>query len=169
MNVMLKDSTVVRLDDQDAHFLTWGTWRYHTPKRSNGTSERRGYVELVSIQGGKRKRYALHRVIMGAATGQIVDHIDGDTTNNTRSNLRFVTRRQNARNAAKREKPSASRFKGVTQTPFKGWRPRIWNGEKNVSLGWTQNEVEAAYRYDLASLEVHGEYGRRNFLPLVRQ
>lgn len=37
----------------------------------------------------------LHRLIMNAQPGQIVDHIDGDTTNNTRDNLQFVSHSQN--------------------------------------------------------------------------
>lgn len=40
----------------------------------------------------------LHRIIMDAPDDLTVDHIDGDPTNNRRSNLRLVTQGQNTQN-----------------------------------------------------------------------
>lgn len=34
-------------------------------------------------------------------------------------------------------------------------------------LGPYQTEAEAAYAYDVASLQYHGPFGKRNFLPLM--
>lgn len=44
------------------------------------------------------KNLKLYRYITNAPEGVIVDHVDGNVFNNTRSNLRFVTSRQNAQN-----------------------------------------------------------------------
>ena len=46
----------------------------------------------------------LHRLIMGAKTGQIVDHANRDTYDNRRCNLRFVTKSENALNSITRER-----------------------------------------------------------------
>lgn len=158
VQVTLKDGSITQVDEQDAGVLALGAWRY-------SSCGRKKYVMWSTTRDGVRVQFRLHRLILGARSGQIVDHIDGNTLNNARSNLRFVTAAENARNSVK-GKRSGSRFKGVTRHPD-GWNARIWNGEKNVYLGKTQNEVQAAYWYDLASIEMHGEFGRRNFLPLV--
>ena len=49
----------------------------------------------------------------------------------------------------------------------RGWEVFIRSKGKQIYIGRFKNEIEAAYAYDLASLEHHGEHGRRNFLPLV--
>lgn len=55
----------------------------------------------------KKKLYLAHRVVYEVLngeipTGMIVDHIDGDSLNNTISNLRITTRAKNNRNASLR-------------------------------------------------------------------
>ena len=56
---------------------------------------KRNYYACVSIKG---KRVRLHRYIMNPPEDMVVDHIDGDTTNNLRNNLRVVTQTDNLRN-----------------------------------------------------------------------
>lgn len=69
-----------------------------THKRHKGTLDKKtGYV-LVSI---KNKTYKLHRIVLKSFTNpeeekdQIVDHIDGNRTNNCLSNLRFASTLEN--------------------------------------------------------------------------
>lgn len=50
----------------------------------------KGYYE------GKVRK--LHNVLIGKKEGYVVDHIDGDTSNYKRNNLRFCTKQQNAMN-----------------------------------------------------------------------
>lgn len=45
----------------------------------------------------------MHRVIMEAKDGEIIDHINNDHLDNTRTNLRIVTHSQNSQNKAKRK------------------------------------------------------------------
>jgi hypothetical protein len=158
MEKIINNSAVVKVDDQDGHLLTGRAWKLVKHGRKS-------YVIWSTTESGKRRKFFLHRLLMNAKAGQIIDHIDGDPLNNCRANLRIVDATQNARNAVKGNR-AGSRFKGVTNHPD-GWHARIWSGEKNLHLGKTQNEVQAAYWYDIASLERHGEHGRRNFLPLV--
>src|SRR6478609_9065022 len=49
------------------------------------------------IFAGTRPIISLHRRVMGDPPGAVVDHIDGDTFNNTRKNLRILTKEDNAR------------------------------------------------------------------------
>lgn len=50
------------------------------------------------VASGDRERELLHRVIMKANGSELVDHIDGNTMNNRRSNLRITSRQVNASN-----------------------------------------------------------------------
>jgi len=94
-------------------------------------------------------------------------HINGDTMDNRRSNLRIATARQNNLNARKiSARKTESRFKGVSWNVGK-WVARIRTENGHLTLGRFTNEVEAAFAYDHASMKYHAEYGSRNFLPLV--
>ena len=59
----------------------------------NGNSGGRYKAKRVS---GKTEY--VHRIIAGAKNGEIVDHIDGDKSNNNAENLRIVSKSQNNRN-----------------------------------------------------------------------
>lgn len=129
--------------------------------RDNG----QGYIKL-SVD---KREYFAHRLAYLYVHGflpEFVDHINGVRSDNRICNLRPADKFINARNAAR--KPwSLSRFRGVNKNK-KSWYASIRvNGERYLHLGHYANEVEAAYVYDMASLEHHGEHGRRNFLPLV--
>jgi hypothetical protein len=155
----------VLIDDEDAHLLMTGVWRY---KLMCGKS----YVVRSGYKYGKLYReMSLARLIAGATSkSQVVDHINGDTLDNRRCNLRIVTHLENIRNSAKKQVDRAmSRFKGAFFDKRRGtWYSHITVNRKTRYLGKFENQFEAAFAYDLASLELHGEFGRRNFLPLVR-
>jgi hypothetical protein len=106
----------------------------------------------------------LHRVIMGAKPGELVDHINGDTLDNRRCNLRICTPSENLRNRRKR-KAATSKYKGVHQSPDrdKQWRAMIRLNGKTVCLGSFRSERAAALAYDSAALEHFGEFANLNF------
>jgi len=158
MIIYLKCGTEIQIDEIDQHLFIGRTWAY---KKSRTTR----YVARVATVDGKSKEWKLHRLIMSAKDGEFVDHINGDTRDNRRVNLRIATATQSAQNTAKKSN-SKSRFKGVTKTN-KSYRVRIRHDGKRLQIGEFKDEVEAAYFYDLASLRLHGDFGKRNFLPLV--
>jgi hypothetical protein len=61
-----------------------------------------GYVRrnIHQTKDGKRRTITLkmHRVVLGAKPGQIVDHVNRDRLDNRRSNLRIATPHQNFEN-----------------------------------------------------------------------
>jgi hypothetical protein len=114
-------------------------------------------------EGRKRKRVSMHRQILHAPKGLLVDHIDGNGLNNRKSNLRLCSPAQNARN--KRPAPNcSSRYKGVTWHKYhKKWHVRIFKSGKSTYLGSFDDEIEAAVAYDRKAAELFGEFAYLNF------
>ncbi len=152
------NSFEVKFDERDSHLFVGKTWRIYT----YGVKK---YLKWVSSTNNVQKIVSFHRLVINAASGEIVNHINGDSLDNRRENLRIVNPAQNARNQIKYKK-TASRFKGVSFSKGK-WRARIKVCGVLIGLGTFDDEVHAAYVYDIASMKHHMEYGRTNFLPLV--
>lgn len=83
-------------EDDLKRFNTWG------PKKGRNTV----YARCDhTLPGGTRIRFYMHRVIMVLAkieqpsnAHKFVDHVDGNGLNNRTVNLRWATRRENAKN-----------------------------------------------------------------------
>lgn len=121
------------------------------------------YAQTVIYSAGTQRVIKMHRVIMGAGAGQIVDHIDGNGLNNTRANLRFVTPSESMMNTRKRQN-CTSQFKGVYwSTERQCWRVEMHKNYKKITLGSFANELDAARAYDTAARKHFGEYAHLNF------
>ena len=154
------DGVVVKVDSIFTHLFDRFTWRYARKTRMS-------YIVSSTTAHGKRVHMLLHRMVIGAKPGEVCDHINGDTLDNRRCNLRIVTTRENNLNAAKKPSKHGNRFRGISTRTY-GFASQIRIDGRIACLGTFMTDVEAAYAYDVASLTHHGEYGRRNFLPLVK-
>lgn len=108
---------------------------------------------------------ALHRFIMGARRGEVVDHRDGDALNNQRANLRIASAADNAANSVKkRQGHASSRYKGVyfSKRPMHRRIPWIAFIRKQY-LGNFATELEAATAYDNAARAEWGAFACVNF------
>lgn len=103
----------------------------------------------------------MHRVLAQPAAHQVVDHINRDTLDNRRANLRCCTLAENARNRAG-NRGTLSPFKGVLAAGPR-WRARIGDGTRQRHLGCFATQEEAARAYDEAARLLHGEFARLNF------
>lgn len=92
-----------------------------------------------------------------------VDHINGDTLDNRRSNLRLCTVSGNNHNRMK-SKNNTSGYKGVSWLKQnQKWRAYIKVNSKDKHLGCYLDKEDAARAYDKAAKEYFGEFARLNF------
>lgn len=152
--VTTKSGFRVVVDIGDYHLIDG---RAVTPRRfTNG----RGHYFTV-WRGGKN--VLLHRLIMEPMQGQVVDHINGDTADNRRANLRVCTVAENRRNSKIRI-DNTSGAKGVHVRTLRSGGVRydaaiVSDGVCHY-LGRfsTRDEAHAAYR--TAAADLHGEFAR---------
>lgn len=149
------------IGDEDYEELSKYNWRVF--KNHYG-----GYIATRGVYDKTTKKhhtFIMHRMIMGLVEGDKlqVDHINHNTLDNRRSNLRVCTNQQNQMNRSNR-KNGSSKFKGIYwYKANEKWRARIMLGGKRKDLGYYINEIEAAKAYDHAAKEMFGDFAYLNF------
>jgi hypothetical protein len=96
---------------------------------------------------GKRETVLLHRFILSANKDVFVDHINHDTLNNERENLRFVSNGENQHNRLGPRKDSKSGVRGVRCRKYKNkmrWEARIQVNKRSIHIGEFDTITEAA-------------------------
>lgn len=158
--IPLSRGLVAIVDESDyALMMSVGAWHV-----------RRGPMTSYAVHKTERNGcLVMHRLILNARPGMLVDHIDCDGLNNRRSNLRFTDYFGSSRNRRKqRIAKASSRYKGVSlDVRYGRWRARIQGSGMTVSLGYFIDEVEAALAYDAAARERFGEFANLNFPPTM--
>jgi len=125
------------VDDDDYDFLS--QWKWYL---SNG----------YAINNDGRKK--MHRLVTKAKQGEIVDHIDRNRLNNTKSNLRIVGISENVHNQKKRSN-TENNYKGVNFIKSNGlWQSRCRIYGDDYFLGLYKCEIAAAYAYNKKALEL---------------
>lgn len=141
------------LSEQDLYLLEHN-WSVVPRQAATG-----GFYVAAWVDG---KTVYLHRLVMGAETGQEVDHINGDGLDNSRENLRIATRSQNCANRTDYRPKSG--FRGVYAQPHgHTWQVKISVGGRMVRGGNFADPEAAARKYDELAREHYGEFAVLNF------
>ena len=116
----------------------------------------------------KRVIRKVHRLVAEAfipnpENKPIVDHIDGNISNNVFYNLRWATSAENNHNrrgsVSYNGKKCTSKYKGVFfHKRDKKWISSISINRKRLHLGYFTTEEEAHKAYDKKAKELHGEF-----------
>jgi len=122
-------------------------------------------VRTGPTEKGKRgKTIRMHREIANLPDGLECDHINGNSLDNRKANLRPVTRQQNCWNNRKRRPKSLSIYKGVSYSSRgRPWKAMLMVGGKRIYLGSFDTQKQAAKAYDKAAKIHFGEYAKLNF------
>lgn len=120
-----------------------------------GCNNGRGYL-IVMCKG---KLYLVHRIIYFLSNGiwpkGVVDHINGDTLDNTPENLRDLTQSQNTRSYGPAHSYSTSKYRGVHWFRRDSrWQVDIYCKGKKYHLGRFDCEKEAALAWNYSALEL---------------
>lgn len=153
--IPLTQGQVTVVDAGDYDWLT--QWKWFAQWNAKA---KRFYVlrNLLPDSSGKAGAISMHRQILNAAKGVLVDHRDMDTLNNRRSNLRIATRLQNIHNRSAQAN-NRSGLKGVQLRADSGkWRARINVNGRVTSLGEFDNASDAHAAYCKKAQELHGEF-----------
>jgi hypothetical protein len=123
----------------------------------------RGGAYAVRWNRKAGKHEYMHRVIMNPGKGFDVDHINGDTLDNRRENLRVCSRAENVRNRAKTKRKTLSKYKGVCWHKGRNiWVSYICYNHKTTHLGAFAREEDAARAYNEKAIELFGDFARLN-------
>lgn len=158
--IAILNNYIIEFDDEDLEFFLRHKWRVVKTKAKRAIKSQ---FAIQAFINGKTQKF--HRILLNAPIGLDVDHLDGNTLNNQKKNLRICTRVQNLQNTGKynRKKGTTSSFKGVSwRSDSNNWRARIKVGTTFKGLGSFNNEVEAAKAYNKAALTYFGEFARLN-------
>lgn len=150
----------VQIDDEDWDRVSQYRWR--TSKKKNTDTV---YIRAHQYINDKRVDITLHRFIMGCryGDGTMVDHINHDTLDNRKNNLRFCTGQENNQN---RRKPvvNTTGYKGIrVSTGNNRWGAVVSLNRKNTRVGTYSTPEEAARMYDMLAIKLQGEFACTNF------
>lgn len=116
---------------------------------------------------GMTGRIWMHRVIMHVSDpALVVDHINGNTLDNRKINLRVCEQYQNCKNTSKR-KNGISRYKGVSIKVLKNsvkWSAEIQSDGKSYYIGLFDTQELAAEAYNRYAIKYHGEFAKLNII-----
>lgn len=157
--IELTKGYVAIVDDEDYEWLSRYSWHAvcNMP-----------YAAMRKSKYGKY--YYMHRMILEKALGNIakkhVDHINHNTLDNRRENLRLCSPSENLRNSKKSDDSATSKYKGTSyiNTPGrrKRWRAYINIDGKQKHLGHFMTEKEAALEYNKAASDLFGDFANLN-------
>jgi len=148
--ISLTQGQFAMVDDADFEWLNqwkWcAAWNFETKS-------------FYVVREVKRKQVYMHRVILDAPKGMMVDHKNHDTLNNQRINIRLATYSQNAMNAKMLNSDNTSGYRGVSwRKRRKRFRVQIRKEGKDFYLGSFKNPKEGAKIYNEKAKELFGEF-----------
>ena len=148
------------VDDADYEWLSQWKWCCSV----------NGYAVRRANSGGS---VYMHRAITDCPCGMYVDHVNHDTLDNRRTNLRVATPTQNHGNSLPRgrrtslpEHVRTSIFKGVVMR-MERWQAQVYVHGTTIRLGRFLTQRAAAAAYNEAASRYFGEYAFLNDLSLL--
>jgi hypothetical protein len=135
------------VDDENYTWLNQYNWCC-----SKSTNKKSKKVYYRAVRGTynpitkKKNSIQMHREILAAREGEVINHINGNMLDNRKANLRILTRRQCYQNQTGKE--CTSKYPGVSWRENKQkWEASIFHKGKTIYLGQYTSEDEAYQIY----------------------
>ena len=158
----LTQGHVAIVDDEDLEYLQQWNW-YINRYRSNLIYPIR--KERISVGNWKPRKlhHEVLRLKVPLPKGKVVDHINRDTLDCRKGNLRVCSMAENNCNRRPWRKIMTSKYKGVTwQKRYQRWEAAISLNRKRQWLGHFNSEHDAVMAYNAAAIELHGPFAYIN-------
>lgn len=153
--IKLTKNQIALVDDEDYIYLSKHSWiAANCPTNLNFYAQRQT----------NKKTVKMHRLIMNCPADKQIDHINGNTLDNRKLNLRIVAHQDNAKNR-RHQKGAMFPYKGImllARVKTKPYGARITVNGKTLFLGTFATIKEAAKSYNIAALEHFGEFAKLN-------
>jgi len=132
------------VDNEDYDWLMTWNW-YAVISKSQIKDSWRAYAS-----SGQQCHLAMHRLLMIYPPGLEIDHINHNSLDNQKHNLRITTHRGNLSN----KRYNKAKYTGVKKAVNPAltsirWQSRIWFNGKREHLGMFDTEIEAHYAYQV--------------------
>lgn len=159
--VPLRNGGVALISEESLSLVSG--YRWYGVRRPKGYENALPYA--FGFRSNTRPFYVqMHRLVIGAPSGVLVDHINGDTLDNRLENLRICSNSQNSHHRVRKQRSTSSRYHGVTWHKSSGkWQVSVGIRGQRCYVGLFSDEITAAMAADLKSLEIFGEFARLNF------
>lgn len=154
--IALTQGQVTKVSTEDYEWLNGYNWCAVYDKKLRNYYVTRGKRLSEGGPGATR----MHVAIVSPDKGYLVDHINRDTLDNRRTNLRQATKSQNQTNT-KTPVTNTSGQKGVSfNKVWKKWVVRMHIDGKEQRLGVFASFDDAVNLYHVESIKHHGQFAR---------
>lgn len=139
-------------------------WNALYPGTPAGYVNNEGYV-MLCISG---RRYPAHRVAVALVTGSdpgdlLIDHINGDRSDNRYRNLRTASRQQNGQHRFGTQKNNTTGYRGVSLRKLTGrWQAYLTINGQRTHLGYYETPHEAGVVAENARRACFGKFAGTN-------
>lgn len=124
------------------------------------------YPATTIGSGKKAYKLYLHRFVLSAKSGTIVDHKNGDHLDNRRANLRLASKGENTINRD-RLSTNHSGYKGVSQRGSR-YRAFVHKDGTTIYLGSFSSAKDAACAYNRGAKKHFGKFAKLNRVKCPR-
>lgn len=138
------------VDDSDFEYVNSFKWCASKNTRGGG--------EFYAVRRSPSHRM-MHRLILNAKSGQYVDHINHNTLDNRRSNIRLCSAAENGRNRRGANSNSVSGILGIEWIESRHkWAAKMRIGGKPALIGRYATKEEAIQAHASARRKHYGEF-----------
>jgi len=155
--IQLTQGKVAIVDDADFEILIQKKWRTKFIKG-------KFYAACdIKSENGKFKTLLMHRYIIGNINPKMhTDHINHNSLDNRKINLRICTLSENLKNRLINKK-NRTGYKGLTfHKKSNKYKVEICSDKTRYHLGYFSEIKEAAKAYNEAAIKFHGQFANLN-------